>query len=302
MYVKFMNSSRPLALGRGRIVDLGSGEVQIFEDGPSSGPVVVFVQGLLVNADVWREVVPGLVDGGARCITVDWPLGAHAIAMPEADLTPPGVADLIAELIERLALTDVTVVANDTGGALTQILMTRRPERIGRVVLTPSDSFEVFFPLMFAPLTYLARVPGAVWLVGQGLRWRVARRLPMAFGWLALKRLPDELSDSFVGPMLGSRAIRRDLARFLRSVHRRHTLAAAEALPSFDKPVLLAWGTEDRFFPMSLAERLAEVLPHARIVPVADSATLVAVDQPAVLVTLIAEFLSAGPRGSDAGA
>lgn len=285
-------------------MDLGSGEVQVFETGAAEGPVIVFVQGLLVNADVWRDVVPGLVAGGARCITVDWPLGAHAIPMPDADLTPPGVADLIAELLERLSLEDVTLVANDTGGALTQILMTRHPERIGRVVLTPSDSFECFFPLMFAPLTYLARIPGAVWMVAQGMRWRFAQRLPMAYGWLSQKPLPDDLVDSFLHPLLTSRGIRRDLARFLRSVHRRHTLAAAERLSSFDRPVLLAWAAEDRFFAMSLAERLAAVLPDAQIEPVPDSATLVPVDQPELLTRLIAEFvgLDARSAGADAGA
>lgn len=302
-----MDTQRPVALGSGRQVDLGSGHVQVFENGPATGPTVVFVQGLLVNADVWREVVPGLVASGARCITVDWPLGAHSIAMPDADLTPPGVADLIAELLERLDLRDVTLVANDTGGALTQILMTRRPERIGRVVLTPSDSFECFFPPMFAPLTYLARIPGAVWFVGQSLRLRFAQRLPMAFGWLSKKRLPDDLVDSFLRPLLTSRAIRRDLARFLSSVHRRHTLAAAEALPAFGKPVLLAWATEDHFFSMSLARRLAAVLPDARIVEVPDSATLVPVDQPAMLTELIADFIGVpartiDPRKPDAGA
>jgi len=297
-----MTTQRPSALGHSRQVDLGSGQVQVFESGPTDGPVVVFVQGLLVNADVWREVIPGLVSGGARCITVDWPLGAHSIAMPDADLTPPGVADLIAELLRRLSLHDVTIVANDTGGAITQILMTRNPERIGRVVLTPSDSFECFFPLMFVPLTYLARIPGAVWLVGQGLRLRFAQRLPMAFGWLTKKPLPNDLVDSFLRPLLTSRAVRRDLARFLRGVNKRYTLAAADALPAFDRPVLLAWATEDRFFSMSLAQRLAAVLPNAHIVEVPDSATLVPVDQPEMLTDLVADFIGLPTRASDAKA
>ncbi len=291
-----MTSQRPVALGHGRVVDLGTGRIQLFEAGPADGRPIVFVQGLLVNADVWRDVVPGLATGGARCITVDWPLGAHAIAMPDADLTPPGVADLIAELLERLDLDDVTIVANDTGGALTQILLTRKPERIGRVVLTPSDSFEYFFPVMFRPLTWLANIPGAVWLVGQSLRLRFAQQLPMAYGWLSKKRLSNDLIDSFMEPMLTSRAVRRDLARFLRTVHRRHTIAAAEKLSAFDRPVLFAWGTEDRFFPISLAERLTEILPNARIEPVADAATLVPFDQPEVLTRLVAEFVGLDVR------
>ncbi|HEX4190842.1 MAG TPA: alpha/beta fold hydrolase [Marmoricola sp.] len=293
-------TTRPLTLGTPQIVSLGTCELQAFEAGPADGPVIVFVQGLLVNADVWRDVVPALVAGGARCITVDWPLGAHAIPTPGADLTPPGVAALIGEVLEVLDLDDVTIVANDTGGALTQILMASGPERVGRVVLTPSDSFEMFFPPMFKPLVWMAHVPGAVWAVEQGMRARFAQRRPMAFGWLSLTPLPDDLLDSFVLPARRSRAVRKDLARFLRTVHKRHTLEAASRLDAFDKPVLLAWGAEDKFFPLSLAERLAAILPDARIELVPGARTLVPFDRPDILNPMILDFLGLGANGLDA--
>ena len=129
--------TRPPALGTPRDVTLSHATVRCYESGPSDGPPVVFVHGLLVNADLWQFVVPRLAEAGLRCIAVDWPLGSHDIPVPDADLTPPGVADLVAELLEVLDLRDVTVVGNDSGGAITQILITRHPERVGRVVLTP---------------------------------------------------------------------------------------------------------------------------------------------------------------------
>jgi pimeloyl-ACP methyl ester carboxylesterase len=277
-------------------VDLGTCAVQVFDAGPGDGPVVVFVQGLLVNADVWRDVVPDLVAGGARCITADWPLGAHSIPTPDADLTPPGVAALIGSLLDVLDLNDVTIVANDTGGALTQILMATGPQRVGRVLLTPSDSFEMFFPPMFKPLVWMAHVPGAVWVIEQGMRTRFAQRRPTSFGWLSLTPLPDDLLDSFVLPARKSRAIRKDLARFLRTVHNRHTLEAASKLHNFDKPVLLAWGAEDRFFPLSLAERLAEILPDARIEVVPGARTLVPFDRPDILNPMILSLIGLDAR------
>jgi pimeloyl-ACP methyl ester carboxylesterase len=99
------------------------------------------------------------------------------------------------------------------------------------------------------------------------------------------------MADSFLRPSRESREIRADVTRFLRTVHRRHTLAAAEKLGAFDRPVLLAWAREDRVFPISLAERLAEQLPDATIVPVDDSLTFVPLDQPAVLADLIVDFV-----------
>lgn len=287
-----MSSARPASLGSPRTVRLGTCSLRWFESGPADGPVVVFVHGLLVNADLWRRVAPGLAGRGLRCIVVDWPLGSHETPVPDADLTPPGVADLIAELLDVLALDDVTIVANDTGGALTQILMTRHPERIGRVVLTSSDSFERFFPPLFAPYPTLARVPGAMRLTAWALRLRWLQRSPLGFGWLAKHRLPDAIVDGYLRPSLTDPRIRRDTARFLRSVHRRHTMEAAARLGSFDRPVLLAWAEEDRHFPISLAHRLAAELPRATVVPIADSYTFVPEDQPDRLVDLVHDFVT----------
>ncbi len=141
-----------------REIELSGGRIRYHEHG--DGPPVLFVHGLLVHSGLWTAVLPRVAGAGFRCLAPDWPLGSHTIPVPGADLSPPGVAGMIAEFCERLDLDDVTVVANDTGGALVQILMANHPERVGRVVLTPSDSFERFFPPMFGYLPTLARVPG----------------------------------------------------------------------------------------------------------------------------------------------
>ncbi|GAA3523762.1 alpha/beta fold hydrolase [Aeromicrobium panaciterrae] len=282
----------PAALGTPHELDLGTGTVRYFENGPTQGPVVVFVHGLLVNADLWRDVVPDAVAAGLHTFAVDWPLGSHSIPMPHADLTPPGVADLIADLLERLDLDDVTIVANDTGGAITQVLMTRRPERIGRVVLASCDAFERFFPPTFAPLPRLAHVPGFLALLTQAVRIKAVQGLPIAFGWVAKRDIPPETVRSYLAPSRHDRAIRKDLTRFLKGVNKKHTLAAAEKLPAFDKPVLLAWATEDKLFPVSLAERLADALQNASLVLIDDSYTFIPEDKPAELAAHIIEFVT----------
>jgi len=280
--------ARTDALGTVHEVELPMGRIRYRERG--EGPVVVFVHGLLVNADLWRAVVPGVADAGFRCIAPDWPLGSHEVAMPHADLSPPGLAALIAAFLDRLDLSDVTIVANDTGGALTQILMAEHPERLGRVVLTPSDSLERFFPPVFASMPTVAGIPGSLWLLAQLLRVRALHRLPVAFGWVAKRPIPPEIADSYLLPSRRSKAVRHDLRRFLRGVHRRHTLAAATALPAFTKPVLLAWTTEDRLFPLELAHRLAGLLPQATVVAIDDSYTFVPEDQPELLTKLVIDF------------
>src|SRR4051812_32333855 len=106
-------------------IELSAGTIRYRDTG--SGPPIVFIHGLLVDGALWRKVVPSLEDR-FRCIVPDLPLGSHTIPMkPSADLSPPGLAKLIGEFLDKLDLNDVTLVANDTGGALTQILIAGKP-------------------------------------------------------------------------------------------------------------------------------------------------------------------------------
>jgi pimeloyl-ACP methyl ester carboxylesterase len=159
------------------------------------------------------------------------------------------------------------------------------------VVLTPSDSFEYFFPPGFAFLPRLLRVPGQTWLMARMLQIKALHRLPMMFGMVARRPIPAHIMESYVRPCGRSAGVRRDFRSFVTQVHRRYTLAAAAKLSTFDKPVLLAWAAEDRVFPLSFGKRLASVLPDARLVEVADSYTFVPEDQPDVLTGLITEFI-----------
>ncbi|NNH75614.1 alpha/beta hydrolase [Nocardia uniformis] len=276
------------ALGPAHEVDLPGGRIRYHDTG--SGAPVVFVHGLLVNADLWRKVVPGLVATGHRCLTPDWPLGAHSIPVPDADLTPTGLADLIAAFLERLDLDDVTVVANDSGGALTQILLARNRSRIGRVVLTPSDTYEAFLPALLAPLQWLARIPGSMRPLTAAMRIRAVQRLPIAFGWVVKHGQPNEIADSYLLPSRNSGAIRKDLRRFLKGIDGKYTVEAAQHFPDIDIPVLLAWATEDKVFKLSSAQRVERELPNATLRQIDDAYTFVSEDQPELLTEMIVEF------------
>ncbi|TMC49305.1 MAG: alpha/beta hydrolase [Chloroflexi bacterium] len=277
-------------LGVGHEVDLSAGRIAYREAG--SGPAVVFVHGLLVNGDLWRAVVPRLSDSH-HCITPDLPLGGHAMPMRAgADLSPPGQARLLAELIDRLDLRDITLVGNDTGGAIVQLLMAGGDhDRIARVVLTSCDCFDIFLPRIFAPLRLLA-VPGVAAVARIGLHRRLLQRLPVGFGLVTRSTLPPAIVDSYLGGLRDA-GVRRDLAAVMRGLDRRHTLAAAERLPGFEKPALVAWADTDRVFPRDHGRRLAALLPRGRFVFVEDSLAFVPEDRPDRLADLIGEFVAA---------
>jgi pimeloyl-ACP methyl ester carboxylesterase len=277
------------APGERATVELPQGTIAYAESG--SGDPAVFVHGLLVDGRLWRKVVP-LLEGEMRCLVPDLPLGSHLTPMrPEADLSPPGLARLLADYVEALELERVTLVANDTGGAIAQIMAANHPERIGRLVLTPCDAFDNFLPPAFRPLQYSARVPGLLTGIMQGMRLAPVRRLPIAFGWLIKRDPDDELLADWIRPFLADRGIRRDTVKVLKGISPRHTEDAAEKLRSFDRPTLLAWAREDRFFKPRFAERLAETIPGARLEWIEDSYTFVSEDQPERLAELITAFV-----------
>ncbi|HEX4186906.1 MAG TPA: alpha/beta hydrolase [Solirubrobacteraceae bacterium] len=271
-----MNEVR-LPQGTIRYRDLGAGEP------------IVLVHGLLVNGELWRDVAPTLAED-FRVIVPDWPLGSQQLPLhPDADLSPLGLAQLVADFLAALELENVTLVGNDTGGAISQLVAIHHPERVARLVLTPCDAYENFLPPAFRPLQWLARLPGSVFVLSQALRSPAARRLPLAYGWL-MKRPDDALTGSWLAPARESRAIRREVAAILKGISPRYTLAAAERFGEFTRPVLLAWAPEDRFFKLRYAERMARDFPDARLELIEDSLSFVPLDQPARTAELIAGF------------
>ena len=280
---------RDPALGQARDLDLTTGPIACHEAG--SGPALVFVHGLLVNANLWRKVVARL-SPDFRCVSLDLPMGSHTRPMRAgADLSTPALADMVAEAIEALGLEDVTLVGNDTGGAICQVVVTRRPERIGRLVLTPCDYRDNFPPPLFRYLALAARVPGALKAIAAPLRIRPARRLPLAYGWLATSALDPDAGDSYVLPATAIPGVEADLRGAIRGIDTRHTNEAADRLGEFTRPALIAWAAQDKFFPRAHAEQLARDLPDSRLEVVADSRTFVSEDQPERLAELIAGFV-----------
>jgi pimeloyl-ACP methyl ester carboxylesterase len=271
-------------------VDLDAGTIRYRDSG--SGPTIVFAHGLLVDGSLWRKVTP-LLDGEFRCVVPDLPLGSHREAMrADADLTPPGVARVLADFMEALELDDVTLVGNDTGGAICQLVAASHPERLGRLVLTPCDAYENFLPPFFRPMQYAAKVPGLLTALVQPIRLRAMQRGPLAYGLLiSPENIDPDVLDTWVRPYLSDGGVRRDTIKFLRSISNRYTIEAAEKLRSFDRPTLIAWAPEDRFFKLRFAERLAKEIPSARLVRIEDSRTFVSEDQPERLAEEIASFV-----------
>jgi pimeloyl-ACP methyl ester carboxylesterase len=274
-------------------IELSAGRVEYEEAG--SGDPLVFLHGFLMDRSLWRNVLPEL-ETGHRCIAPTLPLGAHRHPMrPEADLSLRGQVAIVIELLERLEASDVTLVAIDTGTGLAQLVVQERPELVARLVLLSGEAFDNYPPGLPGHLAWLAgQLPGGIFAALQTLRLRPLRRLPLTFGWMSKRPVPDEVVDGWLRPSLTDAAIRRDARKYVRGARRDRPLvrSASEHMAHFDRPVLVVWATEDRVFPVADGRRLAETIPNATLVELDDSYALLPEDRPAELCRQVRRFLA----------
>jgi len=266
-------------------VTLSTGTIHYEKSGPEGSRPIVFIHGYAMGASLWHGLTRRLAGWGSLCLAPTWPLGAHTEPMRRrGDLTMEGIAAMVGEFLETLALEDVILVGNDTGGAIAQLVATTSPERLGALVLTSCDAFEHFPPPILKPLIAAAKFAPTFRAAAEPLRTRLARR--RAYGALAHADI-DHLAAEWVKPSLSDARIREDLRHFTASLNRQTTIDAGARLPQFTKPALIAWSADDAFFPVQDGRRLAAALPNSRFELIEHARTFSMIDQPDVLAELI---------------
>ena len=192
---------------------------------------------------------------------------------------------------------DATVVVNDTaGGLLLLSLASGHPAlgRMSRLVLTNCESYDQFPPDSLKKATAIARsFPGLTTSVMR-LQFRLLARSPAfrrrGLASVTVTELDQERVQSMTGPGLRDRRVAGDWVAAMAGFRPQLLLDAAAEIPKFNRPVLLVWGEECRFFTMAQARRLAADFPDATLVPVPGAKTWVPVDNPAAVAGAIAEF------------
>jgi pimeloyl-ACP methyl ester carboxylesterase len=267
---------------------LTAGSIDYVSSGPADGRPLVFVHGYLMGRSLWQPLSERLAARGFLCVAPTWPLGAHAEPMrPDAELTIEAIAAMVAEFLEEVALENVVLVGNDTGGAIAQVVATTTPARLGGLVLTSCDAFEHFPPPVLKPLITAAKLAPLFRVALLPLRIRIGRE--RGFGALAHADI-DALVAEWVKPALSNDRVREDLRRLTASLDPQTMLTAAARLPEFTKPALIAWSADDAFFPVDDGRRLAAALPDSRLAVIDNSRTFSMIDQPDQLAALIADF------------
>lgn len=278
-------------------VSLSAGDIE-YEDTGGSGPVLVFLHGVLMDGTLWRKIVAQL-QTEYRCVVPGLPLGGHHKPMNrDADLSILAQVRLVAEFLDTLDLDDVTLLGNDWGGA--QLLVSEQVDsRVCRLVLTSCEAFDNYPPgIPGRLLCLLARLPGGLAITGQMMRFNLLRRLPITLGRMSKRPVEAPVIRGWMAG-LRNRAIRRDLRKYLTNVPSKEQLLGWAQLQSrFTGPVLVAWASEDRIMPLEHGRKLAELFPNAELVEIPDSYTFIPEDQPELLTKHIREFLARTTAGT----
>ena len=237
-----------------------SGPVSYLDVG--HGPATVFVHGILTNGLLWRNAIPEFSCESRRCIALDLPGHGHTPPAPEhADVSLPGLAQRVIELCDHLGLERFDLVANDTGGAIAQIVAAQLGDRLATLTLTNCDTEGNTPPPMFKPVTIAARP----WLFARlGPRIAHRRRLVRSVlspGYQHVGRVPDDVIDAYAQPTLGTQQSARAFARIIRAIRSQDLAAARPQLAQLKVPTLIVWGTGDPVFDIKWAHRLADLIP-----------------------------------------
>jgi pimeloyl-ACP methyl ester carboxylesterase len=243
-------------------VQTKSGPASYIDTG-GPGRVALFVHGLGTSSYLWRHVIDQL-DGQRRCVAVDLPLHGQTPAAADQDFTLPGFARFLAEFCEGLKLTDVDLVANDTGGAISQVFATGHPELLHTLTLTNCEAHDNLPPKVLLP---------AVWLAHMGLAARISPRLLRdirrgrkrfyGLGYQDIENLPEDLARFWLESQFATPELARQNQRIMTSLHARDLLAIEPALARLQVPTLIVWGTGDKFFRLKWAYWLRDTIPGA---------------------------------------
>ena len=239
-----------------------SGPVSVIDTG-GPGRAALFVHGLGTSSYLWRNVI-GELGGQRRCVAVDLPLHGLTPAAADQDFTLPGFARFLAGFCAGLELSDIDLVANDTGGAISQVFATGHPELLHTLTLTNCETHKNMPPKVLLPAAWLAHLGLAARISPRLLRdIRRGRKRFYGLGYQDVENLPEDLARFWLETQFATPELARQNQRIMTSLHARDLLAVEPALARLQVPTLIVWGTGDIFFRRKWAYWLRDTIPGA---------------------------------------
>jgi len=244
-------------------VQTPSGRISYREQG--TGPIALFVHGVLLNGHLWRHQLADLSDI-RRCIAVDLLAHGETEIAPDQDVSVTANARMLQEFLDALEIDRIDLVGNDSGGGIAQIFAALNPERVRSLTLTDCDTHDNWPPEPFKPFLAMAAAGGLRGTLETMLADKSVYRSEQALGpaYEHPERLSDDSIEQYLRPLVRTDERTRNLQRFLAAFDNKHTLAIEGGLKTLQAPTLIAWGTDDVYFNVKWSHWLAENIPGTR--------------------------------------
>ena len=246
-----------------RSIETASGRISYAEAG--SGPVALFVHGVVLNKHLWRHQLAGLSDI-RRCIAVDLLAHGDTEIEPDQDVSVTANANMLREVLDALQIDQVDLVGNDSGGGIAQIFAALNPDRVRTLTLTNCDTHDNWPPEAFQPFVDMAVAGGLRDTLNAMLADKAIYRSPGALGpaYERPENVSDEDIEIYLRPLVRSEQRTRDLQRFVAAFDNKHTVVIEPRLRQLQAPTLIVWATDDVYSPVKWAYWLAEAIPGAK--------------------------------------
>jgi pimeloyl-ACP methyl ester carboxylesterase len=256
-----MDKNQPSAIKRS--VQTPSGRIAYTEQG--TGPVALFVHGVLLNGHLWRHQLAHLSDI-RRCIAVDLLAHGDTEIVGNQDVSVTANANMLKEFLDALNVEQVDLVGNDSGGGIAQIFAASHPQQVRSLALTNCDAHDNWPPEVFKPFLALAASGGLRGTLDAMLADKSVYRSPQALGpaYEHPELLADDSIETYLRPLVRTEQRTRDFQRFLAAFDNKHTVAIEARLKMLTAPTLIVWGTDDVYFDVKWSRWLAHTIPGIR--------------------------------------
>jgi len=246
---------------RQRHIETPSGTIGYVEQG--SGPVALFVHGVLLNGYLWRHQLAQLGDV-KRCIAVDLLAHGNTEASATQDVSVTANAHMLAQYLDAMEIDKVDLVGNDSGGGICQIFAALYPKRLRSLALTNCDTHDNWPPEAFKPFVAMVAAGGLAETLNSMLADKSVYRSALAPAYERAEDVTDETIETYLRPLVRSKQHTRNLERFVNAFDCRHTVQIENQLRRVQAPTLIAWGTDDIYFDLKWSRWLADAIPGTR--------------------------------------
>ena len=232
-----------------RFADTPFGRIAYVERG--SGPGALFLHGFPLNGFQWRGALDRL-SAERRCIAPDFLALGYTEVHAGQSVAFEAQAAMLVALLDTLSVDSVDVIANDSGGAIAQLFVTRHPQRVRTLLLTNCDAEPDSPPPAVLPVIRMARAGTFAdrWLVPWLADKTLARSDKGLGGQTYTYRThpTDEAIDCYLGPLVSSPERKALLHAYARALAPNPLAGIEPALRRCAAPTRIVWGTGDDIF------------------------------------------------------